>query len=828
LLLAPSSQGGGFAGVNGRIVAISGTAVDAVTVSDGTTTALVSSGAVSGDGASLSPDATRVAYVSASGLQVHCISGCTDYSIPLPSGATSPVDPAWSPPTSSGAIADERIAFAADVGGSEDIFIANADGTGTATDVASGAATDAAPSWSADGDRIAFASARAGGDEIWSVDVSSGSGGAQQQITSSSGSDDGQPAWSPDGKTIAFESDRSGSTNQIYTVPADGGSLTQLTSGATAAMHPVWSPDGTTIAFAIGNDVDTVPATGGTPTTVATLSSPETADWETLIPTNSVAPTVSAATNPIQGNVVTASHGTWQGASSYLYQFLRCDSDGFGCSAITSFSSSASYTLTADDVGHTIKVEVEGVDTAGASAAVSSSNKTAVVIGPGPTNIDPPTISLGTSVDGIALTQPHVGTYVTATVGRWTGSGNTYTYQWKKCDPKSGSCFDLQGATSSFYLPTNETYGYDLRVQVTAENDDGRNSVNSDPTDEVTADAPVNEVSPQISGQNTQGQTLRVGTGTWTGTAPLVFTYQWRRCDPQGSLSSCVAIPGATTPSYTLAAADVGLSLRAYVTATNVTGPVTAVTNHTFPTLPAPSAATGGTNQATKPANTGKPVISGTTTVGTALLASKGIWSGQAPLAYRYAWQRCDALGSGCRPIAKAHRASYKLVAADLGDTIRVAVTVSNKLGKATALSAATGAVSLGKPLPRGRHIVGSSKADYLAGGGGNDTILGRGGNDTILGGAGNDLLEGGPGNDVIDGGPGRDRIFGGPGSDTIQDVDGEKETIDCGPGRDHAIVDKTDVVRSCELVTFGTPAATGTSGGGGSGTTGSEERVRR
>jgi hypothetical protein len=157
-----------------------------------------------------------------------------------------------------------------------------------------------------------------------------------------------------------------------------------------------------------------------------------------------------------------------------------------------------------------------------------------------------------------------------------------------------------------------------------------------------------------------------------------------------------------------------------------------------------------------------------------------------------------------------------------------VAVTVSNKLGKATALSAATGAVSLGKPLPRGRHIVGSNKADYLAGGGGNDTILGRGGNDTILGGAGNDLLEGGPGNDVIDGGPGRDRILGGPGSDTIQDVDGEKETIDCGSGRDHAIVDKTDVVRSCELVTFGTPAATGTSGGGASGATGSEERVRR
>jgi Ca2+-binding RTX toxin-like protein len=248
---------------------------------------------------------------------------------------------------------------------------------------------------------------------------------------------------------------------------------------------------------------------------------------------------------------------------------------------------------------------------------------------------------------------------------------------------------------------------------------------------------------------------------------------------------------------------------------------VTIFTNHTFPTLPAPAGTTGPPAGSPKPANTARPTIAGTATVGVSLLAAKGSWSGKSPMAYHYAWQRCDALGSGCRPIKTAHKATYVVRAVDLGYTIRVAVTASNKSGKATALSVVTNAVALGKPLPRPRHIVGTAKADYLAGGGGNDTILGRGGNDTILGGAGNDLLEGGPGNDVIDGGPGVDRIFGGPGSDTIYAVDGVKDTIDCGPGRDHAVVDKIDVVQNCELITYGSPPATGTSGGGTSGTAG-------
>lgn len=91
--------------------------------------------------------------------------------------------------------------------------------------------------------------------------------------------------------------------------------------------------------------------------------------------------------------------------------------------------------------------------------------------------------------------------------------------------------------------------------------------------------------------------------------------------------------------------------------------------------------------------------------------------------------------------------------------------------------------------------LTGDAGANILSGLGGSDRLFGRGGNDTLYGGAGNDLL---------DGGLGLDRYFGGTGRDTIRARDGRRERIDCGPGRDTAIVDKGDAVRGCEIVRRG------------------------
>lgn len=82
------------------------------------------------------------------------------------------------------------------------------------------------------------------------------------------------PAISPNGETIAFTY-----KGDIYTVPANGGKATQLTTHPAHDTRPVWSPDGKKIAFASnrnGNfDVFLMDKEGGAPTRLTTHSANE-------------------------------------------------------------------------------------------------------------------------------------------------------------------------------------------------------------------------------------------------------------------------------------------------------------------------------------------------------------------------------------------------------------------------------------------------------------------------------------------------------------------------------------------------------------------------
>jgi hypothetical protein len=389
-------------------------------------------------------------------------------------------------------------------------------------------------------------------------------------------------------------------------------------------------------------------------------------------------------------------------------------------------------------------------------------------------------------------TSATVGLTLSATVGGWTGETPiTYAYQWKKCESALGPCFDLAGANSSAFLPTTGLYRWWLRVMVTATNSVGSEQVNSDAVGPVTAIPPRASSTPQIVGDNMVGVRLTLTAGVWEGSAPLSFGFDWRRCNPPGDLESCVSIPSGNAGSYTPTTADIGSTLRVWITGKNVAGSYTTITNHTFPIRDVPHFA---------PAPTANPTVTGDSRLGGKLTGSSGTWRGDSPITYAYRWQRCDAAGTACKSISGATRTSYVTTPSDLGSTMRFVVTGKNAYGTSLGLSAIGDPVVLTPPHVKGRRIVGTAKADYLAGSGYDDTILGEGGNDTLVGGAGSDTIEGGDGRDVVIGGSWADRLFGNDGSDTIIANDGERDMIDCGPGNDRAVVDAKDITSHCEV----------------------------
>jgi TolB protein len=93
--------------------------------------------------------------------------------------------------------------------------------------------------WSPDGSKVAFASTRDGrGLDVWVVNAD---GSGRKNLTPNTPNwDDSAPTWSPDGTQIAFTSDRAG-TNQIYMMSAEGTSPRRIISER-HSDRPTWSP----------------------------------------------------------------------------------------------------------------------------------------------------------------------------------------------------------------------------------------------------------------------------------------------------------------------------------------------------------------------------------------------------------------------------------------------------------------------------------------------------------------------------------------------------------------------------------------------------------
>lgn len=103
---------------------------------------------------------------------------------------------------------------------------------------------DTYPSVSPDGKKLVFTSFLDGVEvpQIWIVNSD---GTLPTQIRSGK-----LPSWSPDGEHIAFvQADNSGH-DKIWVMGADGGNPTQLTTGDFTELYPVWTPDSKRIVYA--------------------------------------------------------------------------------------------------------------------------------------------------------------------------------------------------------------------------------------------------------------------------------------------------------------------------------------------------------------------------------------------------------------------------------------------------------------------------------------------------------------------------------------------------------------------------------------------------
>ncbi len=156
--------------------------------------------------------------------------------------AATEFDVSWSPD-------GERVAFSSDREGSQDVFVADADGSDVRrlTDLPT---LEGGATWSPDGKRIAFALESAD-ESTFAIYVLGVNGGEAKKLTEKKGCYVGHPNWSPNGEHLTVEIDCAGGGEiDVFRIDADGSNLRRLTDAPGDDGGAEWSPSGDRIAFA--------------------------------------------------------------------------------------------------------------------------------------------------------------------------------------------------------------------------------------------------------------------------------------------------------------------------------------------------------------------------------------------------------------------------------------------------------------------------------------------------------------------------------------------------------------------------------------------------
>ena len=368
---------------------------------------------------------------------------------------------------------------------------------------------------------------------------------------------------------------------------------------------------------------------------------------------------------------------------SFSYQWLSSsDTDIAG-------ATDATHILAASDEGKTIKVRVSFTDDA-ANEETLTSAATAEVVAAAPTEPAgrPRNLTGTANADG------------TVTLSWDAPNDDSVTgYQILRRRPREGESTLLvhvndTGSTATEYTDNDVTHDVLHTYRVKAINAVGlsrqSNFVGVTPTlpAEPAQNSPATGA-PTINGTAQVGQTLTVytsGIADADGLSGATFSYQWIANDG----TSDTDITGETDFTYILVAADEGKTIKVRVSFTDDAGNEETLT----------SAATVSVAARPNSPATGAPIIGGTVQVGETLTAdTSGIADadGLSGATFSYQWVAND--GGTDADISSETDATYTLVAADVGDTIKVKVTFTDDAGNEEALtSGATDAVAAADP----------------------------------------------------------------------------------------------------------------------------------
>ena len=188
---------------------------------------------------------TRIAYISSTGtgnaqnyqLFVADADGFNPQAVV---GSPEPLlSPSWSPD-------GQKLAYVSFEKGNSAIYVQNVS-TGQRELVSSGKGINGAPAFSPDGRYMALTLSASGNPEIYIRDLATG----QKRQLTQHWAIDTEATWSPDSKWLYFTSDRGGKP-QIYKIPVTGGNPSRVTLEGDYNARASISPDGKRIAMAYG------------------------------------------------------------------------------------------------------------------------------------------------------------------------------------------------------------------------------------------------------------------------------------------------------------------------------------------------------------------------------------------------------------------------------------------------------------------------------------------------------------------------------------------------------------------------------------------------